>query len=244
MRSTLRTLCFLACVLAVAQVQAQRGRYYYRPAHYYPVIGQRFGRIPGAYVSLQFGGNPFYYSSGLFYRPYGSYFAVTAPPFGIHVNILPRGYWPLRVNNYPYFYYNGSFYRQTASDYEVVQAPVGADVPSIPRDAKTTVIDGEKYYEYNGNYFKDHVKPNGELWYTVVGKHGVLNTDKSNISGNYTEESAPQDNRPAIGEVFDNLPADTKTIVLNNKKYYLSSDNVYYEEVMDGRQRRFRVAGK
>lgn len=240
-KSTFRKLCFLLCILVVTGAQAQRGRYY-GYSHYYPVRGQRFVRIPGPYISLQFGGNPFYYSSGMFYRPYGSYFAITMPPLGIHVNILPRGYWPLRVSGYPYFYYNGIFYRQTNNDYEVVQAPVGADVPSLPRDTKTTVIDGEKYYEYNGSYFKDHVKPNGELWYTVVGKNGVLNTDKNTAANEEVEP--PQDTRPSIGQVFDSLPRDTKTIVINNKTYHLSSDNVYYEEIMDGKQLRYRVAGK
>lgn len=238
-KSAFWKLCLLCCVLIATQTQAQRGRYY-NYGRYYPVRGQHFVRIPGPYLSLSFGGSPYYYSSGMFYRPYGSYFSLVAPPFGIHVNILPRGYWPLRVSGYPYFYYNGIFYRQTQNDYEVVQAPVGADVPSLPRDAKTTVIDGQKYYEYNGSYFKDHVKSNGELWYTVMGKNGVLNTDRAD---NY-EQPVPQDTRPNIGEVFDNLPGDSKTIVLNNKKYYLSPDNVYYEEVMDGRQLRYRVAGK
>lgn len=232
------------CILVATAAQAQRGRYH-SYGRYYPVYGQRFARIPGAYISLNFGGNPYYYSSGLFYRPYGSYFSITTPPFGIHVNVLPRGYWPLRIAGNPYFYYNGTFYRQTTNDYEVVQAPVGADVPSLPRDAKTVVIDGSKYYEYNGSYFKDHVTRNGELWYTVMGKHGVLNTERDNAYP--PEQPVPEetkDARPAIGQVFDSLPADTKTIVISSKKYYLSPDNVYYEEVIDGKQTRYKVAGR
>lgn len=238
--STYWKLGIFVCLLVSVSVNAgaQRGRHYY-----YPVRGQQFNRIPGSYISLQFGGNPYYYSGGLFYRPFGTYFSIIAPPFGIHVNILPRNYWPLRIGGNPYFYSNGIFYRQTNRDYEVVQAPVGADVPSIPRDAKTMVIDGEKYYEYNGTYFKDHIKPNGELWYTVEGKHGVLNTDR-NTAGNYPPPVQQQDNRPAIGEVFDTLPQDTKTVVINSRKYFLSTDNVYYEEVIDGRQVRYKVAGK
>ena len=240
-------LCLFLCLSISVTTQAQRyrhngyGSYYSIRQQYYPVRGQQFGRIPGSYISLQFGGNPFYYSGGLYYRPYGSYFSIVAPPFGIHVNVLPRNYWPLRMSGSPYFYANGTFYRQTNRDYEVVQAPVGADVPSIPRDSKTMVIDGEKYYEYNGTYFKDHIKPNGELWYTVEGKHGVLNTDKNNTADSY---SPPADPRPSIGEIVDTLPNDYKTIVINSKKYFLSADNVYYEEFIDGRQVRYKVAGK
>jgi hypothetical protein len=237
--------CLFLCLLISFSSQAQRGRHYSYRSNYYPVRGQYFNRLPSSYISLRFGGSPFYYSAGLFYRPYGSYFSVTVPPFGIHVNVLPRGYWPLRMSGYPYFYSNGIFYRQTNSDYEVVQAPVGAEVPSIPRDSKAMVIDGEKYYEYNGTYFKDYIKPNGELWYTVEGKHGVLNTDKNAATHNYQPPAQQeQDTRPSIGEVFDTLPDNYKTIVINNKKYFLSTDHVYYEEVIDGKQVRYKVAGK
>ncbi len=244
-RSTLLKFICLSILLAVTVMasQAQRGRHYGYGSSY-PIRGQRFVNIAGPYISLQFGGNPYYYSGGSFYRPYGSYFEIAAPPFGLHVNILPRGYWPLRLGGYPYFYFNGIFYRQSNNDYEVVQAPVGADVPSIPRDSKAMVIDGEKYYEYNGTYFKDHIKPNGELWYTVEGKHGVLNTDRNSIAENNPPMQQQQDNKPAIGEVFDKLPADYKTVVINSKKYFLSSNNVYYEEVIDGKQVRYKVAGK
>lgn len=239
-KSTYWKLCLILCLSISVTTQAQRGRHYNYRGNYYPVRGQYFNRLPSAFLSLNFGGSPYYYSAGSFYRPYGAYFSVTVPPFGIHVNVLPRGYWPLRVASYPYFYHNGIFYRQSNSDYEVVQAPVGAEVPSIPRDAKATVIDGQKYYEYNGTYFKDYIKPNGELWYTVEGKHGVLNTEKNTVA----YQPAPADTRPSIGEVFDTLPSGYKTIVINGKKYFLSADNVYYEEVVDGKQVRYRVAGK
>jgi hypothetical protein len=244
-KSTYWKWCLLLCLLVSVSSQAQRGRYYTVRSIHYPVRGQYFNRLPGSYISLQLGGNPFYYAAGAFYRPYGNYFSIAAPPFGIHINVLPRGYWPLRISGYPYFYSNGIFYRQTNSDYEVVQAPVGAEVPAIPRDSKTMVLDGEKYYEYNGTYFKDHIKPNGELWYTVEGKHGVLDTDKKTTPYNYRPYvQNEEDTRPSIGEVFDTLPNKYKTVVINNKKYFLSPDHTYYEEVIDGKQVRYRVAGK
>ncbi len=233
--------------------QAQRGRdrrsRNYDSWRYYPSRGQVFFNIPGSFLSLQFGGNPYYYSGGLFYRPSGRYYSIVPPPFGIHINLLPRGYWPLTWGGYPYYYYNGIFYRHSDRDYEVVQAPVGAEVPAIPRDASAVVIDGEKFYEYNGTYFKEHIKPNGEIWYTVEGKHGVLNTDRNAnvapvnpVAPPATTE--PANTKPSIGEVFDKLPDDYKTIVINGKKYFVTPDNVYYEEVLDGKQVRYKVAGK
>ncbi len=330
-------LCLLILSVASTSLEAQRGYHYYGYGGYYPVRAQYFGHIPGPYISVNFGGYPYYYSNGLFYQPYGSSFQLIAPPFGIRVGFLPQGYWPLNFGGYPYYYYNGIFYRPDNREYEVVQAPVGAEVPSIPREARAVVIDGHKYYEYNGTYFSDFVKPNGEIWYRVDGKHGVLNTDRNNNNNNatppanlqphtynvprtvlpsqqqpstvqqpqpaVTQESStssqqpvqtqetrtssqpaatqdtkitqpatvtqqpvvaqppvsttvtntvqqartsqqPATDKPTIGEVFDSLPADSKTVVISSKKYFLSPDNLYYEEVMDGKQLRYKVTGR
>lgn len=335
---------------AVSTTQAQRGRNYYRNARFYPSYGQRFANMPGAYVNINFGGNPYYYADGLFYRPYRNYFQVSFPPFGLHVNVLPTVYHPVIWGGNPYYYSNGVFYRPSRNtrDYEVVQAPVGAEVPSLPADTKTMVIDGEKFYSLNGTYFKDLVKPNGELWYRVVGKNGVLNTYKNddNYQQSYPQQQAPQNypqqapqsypqapqtypqnapqtaprtsspsapqqqpvyqqpepqpapapapasaspqsqsvqpvngvreavrrnpqsktvlpddetltdstqwtapdlilhDNPGLGWVVDRLPKDSKPVTINSKKYFLSPDNVYYEEFVDGRQIRYKVVGK
>jgi hypothetical protein len=128
------------------------------------------------------------------YPAYGQ--RVASPPFGIRVNILPSGYFPFYTGGYPYYYSNGVFYRTVnrTRDYEVIEAPVGAEVPSLPSEARTMVIDGEKFYSVNGTYFKDAVKTNGELWYRVVGRNGVLNTNKQ--PDIYAQQQYPQQTYP------------------------------------------------
>lgn len=244
-KATLVSVCILlALSTSLLTAHAQRGRdhRYYNNWRYYPSRGQVFLRMPGPFLSLQFGGNPYYYSGGLFYRPYGSYFSVVVPPIGIHIGTLPVGYWSFYTGGYPYYYYNGIFYRQLNREYEVVQAPVGAEVPALPRDAHTVVIDGSKYSEYNGTYFKETIRPNGEIWYTVEGKHGVLHTDRQA----QVPEPAPATTgkQPAIGDVIDQLPEGCRTIVINGKKYLVSPGNVYYEELIEGNTLRYKVAGK
>jgi hypothetical protein len=173
--------------------QAQKPRRY-QQARYYPAVQRYYTSIPGPYMSINYAGDPYYYSAGVFYRPHNGYYNVVAPPYGIRVNVLPPAYYPITMGGNPYYYSQGVFYRSSPreQDYEVVQAPVGAEVPSLPAEAKTMMIDGEKYYSLNGTYFKDASKPNGELWYKVVGKNGVLNTYK-NTAGNYQQpQNYPQ----------------------------------------------------
>lgn len=190
-------------LVAALSVQAQHGRPYVRSAAYYPRV-QAAVSISTPFMQLSWGGNPYYYNAGAFYRPYGGRYQRVAPPFGIRVNVLPRGYNPVIWGGNPYYYYDGVFYRPNPSqqDYEVVQAPVGAEVAALPRDAKTMVIDGERYYSVNGTYFKDAVRPNGEIWYRVVGKHGVLNTARNDrgyeqqYPQQYPQQQYPQQQYP------------------------------------------------
>jgi len=42
----------------------------------------------------------------------------------------------------------------------------------------------------------------------------------------------------------DNLPADCKTVVVNGNKYFVSPDDVYYEEVTSGSKTQYKVVGK
>jgi hypothetical protein len=187
---SVRVVLPLVLLVAVLSVQAQHGR---RVSNaYYPRVRTAVS-ISTPYMQLNWGGNPYYYNAGNFYRPNGGYYQSVPAPIGIHVNIPPRGYHPMVWGGNPYYYYNGTFYQQSRAqqDYEVVQAPVGAEVPSLPSEAKTMVIDGEKFYSVNGTYFKDAIHQNGELWYRVVGKHGVLNTYK-NDGGYQQQQQYPQ----------------------------------------------------
>jgi hypothetical protein len=115
----------------------------------------------------------------------------------------------------------------------VVDAPMGAAVPDLPNGAKVVVINDQKYYELDGTYYKEEIRDNDEIWYTVVGKNGKINTDDAIV-----------DDEPYIGDILDELPPDCKTVVVNGNKYFVSPDDVYYEEIVSGNDVRYKVVGK
>lgn len=212
-------------------------RYEYRHDHrydynyrYQPIHAQRVVYTYPRRQMIPYMGRSYYYDNGFFYRPYGSYVQVVVPPIGIRVSILPRGYRPIYRGSHAYFYFNGTFYRQAERDYEVVRAPVGAELPELPDNAKVIVIDGQKYYESNGNYFKERIRSNGEIWYEVMGKNGRLQTDAA-------------ENEVALGTVVSSLPAGSKVVIINNEKFYVSPDDVYYQEVIENNQLLYKVSG-
>ena len=72
----------------------------------------------------------------------------------------------------------------------------------------------------------------GKTVYIVAGKDGVLNT---------TEGSVDTHN---IGDIINQLPEGCREVTIKNEKYFVSPDDVYYEEIVDGTNITYRVIGK
>lgn len=185
----------------------------------------------GGGVHIGFGGPRFGFGMG-FYRPYYAY-----PRVGFYLNTLPYGYYPFYWGPDQYYFYGGTFYRPSNNGYEIAAPPIGAAIPNLPSNAHPILIDGQQYYELNGVYYKEGVDDKGKRVFIVSGKDGVLNTD--NATAAPVEEPRP----PQVGDVVTQLPDGCRRITLNGKKYYVSADDIYYEEVTDANKNvSYRIA--
>jgi hypothetical protein len=188
------------------------------------------------------------------------------PHFGLYFNVLPFGYYPFYWNSNPYYYYGGVFYRPYNGGYQVAAPPLGASVPNLPSDAQSIEIDGIQYYEADGVYYQPDVDDNGRTIYVVVGRDGVLSTDNGgsdqpagdnydpsidNAPANGSAQVQQEQNQPQaqqggitlkIGDVVDTLPDDCRKVTINKKKYYVSPDNIFFEEFKDADGSGYRVA--
>jgi len=200
-------------------------------------VGNTFYRsLPRSYQRISFRGVPYYFYDGLFFDYYGGYYRSIFPPIGLMIASLPYGYWGFNYGGYPYFYHTGIYYQQHDNNYQVVEAPVGASIPQLPKEAKVVVINNENYFEYNGTYYKEYLKQDGTKWYLITGLHGVLNTTPEVVI-----TSPKQFN---VGDIFEILPNDCKAVVINNKKYFVSPDNIYFEEFIENNTLKYKVVGK
>ncbi|MEN9382282.1 MAG: hypothetical protein RI940_1165 [Bacteroidota bacterium] len=218
-------------------------RFNYQPR--FMPYGKR-SRLPFAYTRIAYMGRPFYYTNGLYYANYGNYYGIVSPPFGLTLGLLPRGYWGFNFGGFPYYYYSGVFYRSTNDQqYQVVEAPIGAEVPNLPNDAKSIIVNDQKLYEYLGIYYKEVIDLNGNRRYIVQGKDGVLNTDNMNEVSVENNNSATTANnyKPSMGDIVLQLPTQTKVVVINGKKLFVTPENIYYEEYMDDNILKYKVVG-
>lgn len=178
---------------------------------------------------------------GYYYRPWGY------PSLGIRLGVLPYGYYPFYWGPNQYYYYGGTFYAPYGSGYQVVTPPLGAEVPDLPKGSRAISIDGQQFYEFNGVYYKQAVNPDGKTVYVVAGRDGVLNTNGDQVGpDSQQQDSTAVDQQavqpmPQVGDMTDQLPEGSRKISLNGKKFYVTPDDIYLEEVKNGSKTSYRV---
>jgi len=222
---------------------AQRGRGYYN----HPYRNYYHHRD---YVSINVGPRynyrP-YYRPAPVYRYRTSYHPVYrssrayvhfGPVFGFRLNVLPFGYSRIYVGSNPYYYNDGVYYRNYNNGYEVVAPPLNAVVNRIPSNASVTVIDGRKYYQVGGTFYQEEFTENNKLTYRVVGTDGVLDTGNA---GDDQQFNAYDKEVPTVGSRYDELPAESRMQIINEKKYFVSPGGVYYKEVIEGDKLRYEA---
>ena len=203
------------------------------------MYGPRYRVIPSAFVSINFGGHPYYYHNGYYYGYYYGYYQPIFPPFGLRISVVPFGYTRFFIGINPFFYYNGIYYRQyDDNSYEVIDAPMGATVSSLPKGSRSVVINGEKLYELNGTYYKADRDSKGNDVFIVVGKNGVINNSENNA--NELDTTLPLQ----IGDMVSQLPEGSKVVTINGQQLYKTPDNVYLQEQSDNGVTEYKVIGK
>jgi Family of unknown function (DUF6515) len=105
-----------------------RSPYAYR--HFGPRFGVRINVLPVGYSRVYVGPNPYYYNSGVYYRPYssGGGYEVTAPPLGAVVSQLPSDAKVTVIDGQKYYQVGGTFYQEEVSgNSDVAYRVVGTD---------------------------------------------------------------------------------------------------------------------
>lgn len=215
---------------------------YYAPRRYVYVGAPRYSIMPRTFISINFGGYPYWYDRGCFYGYYSGFYEPVFAPIGIHVTVLPPGYFSIYVGPRSYYYYEGIYYRRfndRSDEYEVVDAPMGAVVTSLPKGATVAVVNGEKFYEFNGTYYKEGANSKNEVVYTVVGKNGNINNTGEEQQPVTTTKQAPQ-----IGDEITTLPENSRQVTINGELLYVTPDNLYLKAQTNNNTTTYKVVGK
>ena len=135
------------------------------------------------------------------------------------VTVAPRHNFFSREAYVPYAHRGVSFYYSRGfyydNYYNWFYPPIGFALGVLPMGYYSFMWSGMPYYYYGGVYY---IQNNESKQYEVVS--------------------------PVVGAIVPELPKDIKKIIIDGKKCYVTKDNVYYEEYMDGNTLKYKVIGK
>jgi hypothetical protein len=118
-------------------------------------FGLRVPSLPVGWLTLNFGGVPYYYYDGIYYQQATGGYQEVYPPTGIGVPELPDGAVAVQAGNQIYYYAAGAFYVQQADGmYVIAQPPMGVVVPELPPGATQVNVNGVLAYQYNGVFYQ------------------------------------------------------------------------------------------
>jgi hypothetical protein len=149
--------------------------------HFYD-IGFRLHVLPTPYVRIVIGGLPYFYSRGVYYRPYGSGYIVVSAPIGAFVQTLPEGFIAFTIGLNTFYFINDTYYMwdEARDGFVVVAKPVGAD------KAMAKATEGRLYvYPNKGQSEEQQARDRYQCHLWAVSASGI---DPTSEEIQYTEQ--------------------------------------------------------
>lgn len=156
----------------------------------------RVTRLPPGYRPYYWGGSPYYQYGGYWYRPYGSSFILSSPPYGLYVQTLPPFYSTVFIGGTRYYFADDTYYSYDTGrrGYVVVQPPSGDRVLSTAQQqqpAAPAQRDQELYvYPQKGQSEQQQADDRYECHRWAVGQ-----TQYDPIDANYNPDKRAQYDR-------------------------------------------------
>lgn len=143
--------------------------------------------LPSRHRTIVYGGRPYHYYDGYWYRPMGDRFVVVLPPVGIVIPTLPFGYVTLTIGGNPYYTYGGVYYAPySTGGYVVVDPPQGApdnDVAVATRDDLFIYPKlGQSEKKQASDRYECHEWASGQTGYDPTMSHGGVPEDRADAT--------------------------------------------------------------
>ena len=157
----------------------------------YPARGQSFRSLPRDHRAVMYRQSRYYYSNGIWYRPYRGQYAVVTPPVGLFVTFLPLAYTTIWMSGIPYYYANEIYYTETPGGYVVAEPPQG-EVSEAPPDTEQSEENMENkmfIYPRKGQSEKQQADDRYECHTWAMGQ---TNYDPTRIPPGITDDQVMQ----------------------------------------------------
>lgn len=105
--------------------------------------------LPHGFIEIGFGGQRYFYNSGIFYTPSAREYIVVPPPTGIVVYELPAGWHTVIIDGVTYYTFQGVYYTRIPRGYQVVQPPRPVVVEPVTVSASVAADQAQQEFTVN-----------------------------------------------------------------------------------------------
>ena len=157
--------------------------------HFRPGIGISVDFLPPHPRLVAYGRDRFFFSGGVWYRPFGPRFVVVAPPFGLVIPFLPDYYDTRVISGDTYYVSDDVYYHVNPSgDGYVVTAPPNDSgaVTTAPAPADKMFVyprSGQSQKQQDKDSYECHSWATGQSGFDPTLAHGGVSGDQVNAKG-------------------------------------------------------------
>ena len=202
------------------------GHFYGGDPHYF---GYRVEVLPAHYRRIRYYGVDYYYYNDVYYRPYGGYYVVCRPPFGVQISV--------GMGNVSFSLVNFAFYTDSYRTYN------GFDTYSRYIDQQNMLIArNNSIIAAQNNYIAMNLS-SARNSYALANQLGLIQSYAYANQEYYYQDGVfyiVNNGRyqvivPPAGALVEELPDDYDTIILGGALYYRVDDTVYRVTLINGR---------
>lgn len=211
------------------------GRFFGAGPHYF---GYRIHTLPPHYRRLHYWGHTYFFYNDIYYRPFGDFYVVCRPPFGVyyHPSLLDVALCAVDFAFYYDIYHNSRVVNsnwQTIEEQNKIIAQNNAVIASQNEAMQSRTAMASASYELANSLglVQRYADASTQYYY----EDGVFFT--MDATGQYKVIVPP------AGALVDKLPDDYEEITLNGANYYKVDDTIYRTVIVEGAAK-FEVLGQ
>lgn len=210
-------------------------------------LGAFYYSLPVGYSRFYFGGVPYYYYDNTYYIQNNEGYEVVAPPLGGTLERLPRGARLIKINGQNYYEFNGTYFSPDIDNnghkYYVVVGTRGELNVDEAEKARADAENNSNYHEDPDDYNQGNTPMDNAPGYNNDNDNKQDNADNAADTENSNNTNAVYDNRPQVGDQFDQLPKNSKSVTINGKQEYVSPAGTYYKAIKADSKTVYEVTG-
>lgn len=196
------------------------------------VLGSRVHSLPPGARRVYYGGITYYYRGNTYYRERerGDGYEVVEPPLGASLERLPPGARKRVINGQIYYEHNGNYYMNDDDQYIIVGKGGRLDTDEAlrrraeSRDNRYDDEYDEQQYDSQSTFDDDEI--------TVRNANEAGNRANNRAAPAATDEVYGSVG-PQVGDRFETLPRNSKTIKVGGETQYESPSGTRYKEVLE-----------